>query len=379
MKKVLFVATVFRFFNFEKSDMEILSSMGFEIHTASNMYGYKDLGDDGTLNSIHTTNHQIDFGRSPLSKQSVIAYKQLKKLLNENHYDLIHCHTPVAAAILRVSAIRARKRGAKVIYTDHGFHFHKKTSLLSWLLYCPIEFVLAKVTDCIITINKEDLNLIKKFPIKEVRYIPGVGVDTSFISNLAVNKSQVRKSFNIPEDAFLIMSIGELCVRKNHEVIIKAISKLSDNEIYYLIFGSGDRLDYLKRLTNELGLNNRVIFAGKLPHVDVLKYAHVSDIGAIPSLIEGLGLAGIETMAAGKPLIGSNIHGINDYLINGVTGISCSPHDIDGFASAIEKLKSDKAFYSDCSNAASQKSKEFDINIVRDLMRKYFSEFVRES
>lgn len=379
MKKVLFVATVYKFLNFERSDMGILKDMGFEIHTATNMGEADWLKDEGDLDYLGVVKHQIDFARSPFSLQSLKAYRQLKKLMDENQYDLIHCHTPVAAAIARLAAKYSKKKGTKVLYTDHGFHFHKSSGWKNWLLYYPIEYIMAFYTDMIIAINKEDFGVIQRFHVKDKRYIPGVGVDVKYISKLQPNRDLLRNRFNIPSNAYVILSVGELSERKNHEVIIKALSKVARDDVYYLICGTGSIRDELEKLARECKLENRVIFAGYTPHETICELGHVVDIGAIPSLIEGLGLAGIEIMAAGKPLIGSNIHGINDYLINGVTGISCSPHDIDGFASAIEKLKSDKAFYSDCCNAASQKSKEFDISIVRDLMRKYYCECLCES
>ncbi len=374
MKKVLFVATVFRFFNFEKSDMQILSDMGYEIHTASNMIDYIDHRDDGTLQGLQIEKHQVAFGRSPLSKKSITAYRQLKKILSEYHFDIIHCHTPVASAILRLAAIKTRKKGTKIIYTDHGFHFHKKSSIASWLLYFPVEYFMSFFTDLIITINKEDLRLIKKFPVKQVRYIPGVGVDTDFIAKQDVDSSLIRKQFNVPEKSFLIVSIGELSTRKNHEVIIRAIAEIKESNLYYLIFGVGDKKDYLADLCIRLGIQERVIFAGNYPHNEICKYIHAADIGAIPSLIEGLGLVGIETLAAGKPLVGSNVHGINDYLINNITGVSCNPKDVKGFKDAINKLRTDKDFYAECCKAALLKAKEFDINIVRDLMKHYYNE-----
>lgn len=88
VKKVLFVATVFRFLHFEKSDMEILKKKEYEIHTATNMTGYDWLSDDGSLDYLELHKHQIDFGRSPFSKNTFEAYRQLKVLLKEEHFDV---------------------------------------------------------------------------------------------------------------------------------------------------------------------------------------------------------------------------------------------------------------------------------------------------
>lgn len=373
-KKVLFVATVFRFLQFEKSDMEILKKKGCEIHTATNMISYDWLSDDGSLDYLELHKHQIDFGRSPFSKNTFEAYRQLKALLKEEHFDLIHTHTPVASAILRLAANSARRKGTKVIYTDHGFHFHKSSPCKNWILYYPMEYILAFYSDMIITINREDYNVIRNFPVKKKKYIPSVGVDVDSIANLVVDKKKIRREFNIPEDAFLILSIGELSIRKNQEVIIRALSNVRNNNVYYLLCGTGDRQNYLKNLTKELGVNDRVIFAGYQTYDKVKQIVHSADLGALPSLIEGLGLAGIELMAASKPVIASGVHGIKDYVLNGITGITCLPHDVGGFTQAIETFISNKALYQTCCQNALNKAKEFDIDIVRKKMVKNYKE-----
>lgn len=374
MKKVLFVATVYKFFNFEKSDMSILRSMGYEIHTASNMEESNWLKDDGTLDELNPVKHQIDFGRSPFSIQTIRAYRQLKLLMDNNRFDIIHCHTPVASAISRLASIKSRKKGTKVIYTDHGFHFHKKSSIKNWMLFYPIEYLMAFFTDMIITINKEDFDVIRKFHTPLKRYIPGVGVDIKKISETSYNSKEIRQKFKIPEDAFLIISVGELSYRKNQGVIIKAIAKLKKTNIYYILCGTGQMESSYKELANELSIEDRVIFAGFQPQVEVFKIAHASDIGALPSLIEGLGLAGIETMAAGKPVVASGVHGIKDYVIDNETGMTCDPYSVNDFANAIKRMYTDKSYYDHCCKCAFEKSKEFDINKVKKLMISYYQE-----
>lgn len=372
MKKVLFVATVFRFLNFEISDMKILKEMGYEIHTATNMYEAEWLQDDGSLDYLKLHKHQIDFGRSPFLRQNFTAYHQLKKIIKEEKFELMHCHTPVAAAIARLAACKAHKRGMKVMYTSHGFHFHKTSSKKNWILFYPIEWIMAFFTDMIITINREDYRVIQRFYVKEKCYIPGVGVNTESITKLSVDKNAYRKKYNIPINAFLILSIGELSDRKNHEVIIRAIAQCKSSNIYYLICGIGEKKEELKKLCIHLGVSEKINFAGQLSHDEVLKLCHVCEIGALPSKIEGLGLAGIETMAAGKPIIGSNVHGIKDYIIDGITGITCEPNNVNQFANAIDRLHNDKEFYMSCANNALPIAKQFDIAETKKAMERNY-------
>jgi glycosyltransferase involved in cell wall biosynthesis len=227
------------------------------------------------------------------------------------------------------------------MYTCHGFHFHNSSSKKNWLLYYPAEKFLSRFCDYIVTINKEDFNRAKTFHCKNVRYIPSVGVDINRIKELKINKAEKREEIGVPDDKILVISAGELIERKNHEVIIRALGKLQDPDIYYAIAGKGPLLDRLKQVASEVGIPDRVLFLGF--RTDVFELYHAADISAFPSKIEGLGLAGVEAMAAGIPLVSSNVHGILDYVIDGKTGYAIPPNDVDGFASALEKLAHDPA------------------------------------
>ena len=348
MKKVLIVVSVVSFIEwFNKENVEYLrSELGCEVHIACNFDYMDDTDEERTkayLDKIRAEGvvlHNIHFARSPLSKDNIAAYSELKKIIDSQRFDLIHCHTPTASILTRLAARGARKSGSVVMYTCHGFHFHNAAPKKNWMIYYPIEKFCSRFCDYIVTINKEDYNRAKTFHTKNVRYIPGAGVDISRIKNTKVDKQAYKKSIGIPEDCVMLLSVGEMIERKNHEVIIRALGKLQNKNIYYVICGKGPLKEHLENLAKELGLAENVVFLGF--RRDIPELCHTADISAFPSRIEGLGLAGIEAMAAGVPLVSSNVHGILDYVIDGKTGYACDPEDVDGFANAISKLATDK-------------------------------------
>ena len=127
--------------------------------------------------------------RFPLSKGNLQAISQIKNLVSENQYDIVHCHTPIAAMCTRVACKKLRKEGLKVIYTAHGFHFYKGAPMLNWLVYYPIEKICSFWTDVLITINQEDYELAKhKMRAKKVEYVSGVGIDVDKFKNTIVDK-----------------------------------------------------------------------------------------------------------------------------------------------------------------------------------------------
>ncbi|MGD6968567.1 glycosyltransferase family 4 protein [Rossellomorea vietnamensis] len=292
------------------------------------------------LESQNIVVHDIQFRRSPFSLKNIVGYKEIKKVLENNHFDLIHCHTPVAAMVTRVAASSIRRKGTKVIYTAHGFHFYKGAPLKNWLLFYPVERWLARYTDLLITINKEDYIRAKKsFRPGKVEYLPGVGINIDKFSKVKVNKYEKLKELNLPNDAFVLLSVGELNKNKNHETVIKAISILNNPNLYYIICGQGSLENQLKDLIKELKLENKIKLLGF--RKDIPEICKVSDIFIFPSFREGLSVALMEAMASELSVVCSNIRGNSDLIENGKGGFLVEPDNVKGFATAIDHILKD--------------------------------------
>lgn len=260
--------------------------------------------------------YQMPWSRSPFSKGNFAAIKQLRKIVKEGGYDIVHCHTPICAACTRLACKPLRKNGLKVIYTAHGFHFFNGAPLKNWLIYYPIEWLCAFWTDVLITITKEDYELAKKhMHAKRVEYVPGVGIDVAKFRDAKVDRAAKRAEIGVPEDAFLIISVGELNENKNHEAVLREMAKIADSgqqtadrelpllhdiptsNIHYIIAGTGDKHDYLLKLAEEMDLANRFHLLGR--RNDVPELLKVSDLFVLPSLREGLNVSMQEGKASG--------------------------------------------------------------------------------
>lgn len=311
--KILYVTTISLTMNsFFKPHIEMLVREGHHVDIACN---YNDLALDKLYDELGCAFYQIDFSRSPLSADNIKAYRQLKRVIEDGGYDVVHCHTPNAAVITRLVCRKyRRKNGLKVFYTAHGFHFYKGAPKLNWMVFYPIEKFCSRFTDKLITINTEDYELAKRnFKAKEVHYVPGVGVDLSRFENVQVDRAAKRREIGVPEDAFLLLSVGELNENKNHQVIIKALAKLNNPNVHYAIAGVGNKREYLLELASKLGVSAQVHLLGY--RKDIPELNHSADVFCFPSLREGLPVSVIEAMACGLPIICSRIRGSID-LIN---------------------------------------------------------------
>lgn len=284
--------------------------------------------------------YDLGFQRSPFSWSNIKAYRDLKKIIDENDYSVIHTHTPVASFLVRLAC--RKKRTSKVIYTAHGFHFFKGAPIKNWILYYTIEKFLSKYTDILITINSEDYSLAQKFfKAKNVLYIPGVGLDMNYFDDIKPNHT-FKKELGIPSGSFVLISVGELNDNKNHETIIKAIAKMNIPNIYYLICGDGPNINKLKQLITELKLNDKIKLMGLCKRDDIGMLLKISDIFIFPSYREGLSVALMEAMACGLPVVCSDIRGNRDLIDNEKGGLLIKPNDQDGFIKAIIKLYGDR-------------------------------------
>lgn len=376
MKKMLMLATTAAMIEqFNKNNMLILEEMGYEVHVAGNWKEGNPISDERLakfkewIEEHHGKYFHIPSTRKPTDlKNNINAYKTVLKLIQENKYEFIHCHTPIGSVIGRLAA---HKTKTKIIYTAHGFHFYKGAPLINWLVYYPVERFLSRWTDMLITINKEDYNRAKRcFHAKRTEYIPGVGIDTEKFGESNQKKEELRRTLNIGENELIFISVGEVNSNKNHELVIRALAKISNPDIKYYICGRGPLEEQLRLLSKELKIEKQVYILGYQENVK--EYLKCADVFVFPSKREGLGLAALEAMASGLPLIGSDIHGIKDYLKNEINGCCINPDSVETMCVAINKMVRDEEFRRKCGINNLETVKKFDVKESNAAMKKLY-------
>ena len=370
-KTVLMIASVAGMIDsFNQDNIRLLSKMGYQLHVAGNFYEgnssitrMEEFRQELEQQGIHPI--QVPMPRSPLQFGAILkSYRMVKALSKEHQYEIVHCHSPVGSVVARLACRKERKNGTKVIYTAHGFHFYKGASQIAWMLYYPIEKFCSRFTDVLITINSEDYQLAQGLHAKEVVYVPGVGVDTEAFQNVKVDTHEKRLEFGISDEDFLFISVGELSKRKNHETAIRALSQIRDTSVKYLIVGCGPLEHDLKQLVNELGMTDRIVFAGY--RSDIKELLHTADAFVFPSRQEGLPVALMEAMAVGMPVVCSRIRGNVDLIEDGKGGYLYHPVDVDGFAVGMKKIIA--AGGTDMGSLNQQVIQQFDICAINQFM-----------
>ena len=338
MKKLLITSTDLMMIQFLVPHVKHLSEQGFHVEIACSDVGGRMDEVRRAVAGYARTVHTVRLERSPLAPNNLKGYGDMKRLLAEHHYDIIWTNEPVMGVVTRLAARKLRKAGTKVLYMCHGFHFFKGASLPHWLIFYPVERFMSRFCDMIVTINREDEARAKTFHCPKVEYIHGIGVNTDRLRRKD-EQSDIRAELGLQENDLLVLSVGELNENKNHQVIIRAISKLNDDKIHYAICGKGDRLEALQALAKKLGMEKNVHFLGY--RTDVVDICSRADIFAHPSMREGLSVASLEAMYCGLSLVASDTRGIQDYTVEGQSGYLRNSEDADGFAEAIGCLAAD--------------------------------------
>lgn len=337
--KALFTATVRSHIGqFHMPFIKELKSRGYEVHAA-----YKDNSEQksGLDTSAIDKVFEVPFSRSPLGLSNIAAFFALKKIIRQNDYDVIHCNTPMGAVITRLAAAGARKRGTKVVYTAHGFHFYKGASKLNWRLFYPVEKFLSRYTDALITINTEDYNVATKndFKSKKIYRVNGVGVDLSrFHSVSAEEQAEIRSEYGYDKNDFIMIYPADFCNRKNQNMLFDMMKILLEKHKNFILIlpGSTENAAPFIEYAKEVGVYDNLDITGY--RNDIYNLVALSDLSLSSSRQEGLPVNLIEAMAVGNPIVATDVRGNNDLVKNRKNGFLVKLNDSAAMADAVLRI-----------------------------------------
>jgi len=255
----------------------------------------------------------------------------LSRLLRNEKINILHTHGYFGSTFGRVAAIFARVP-VVLVHVHSTYYGYKKRNIV-------IEKLLSFFTDKTICVSEA----VKRFVV-EIEGIAekktclihnGVEIPGTFEADPSVN----RNSFSFSEEDYVAITIASLTPNKGHRVLIDAIKIISPkyNDLRLLIVGDGPLRDNLGAYAEELQLSSKIVFTGQRDDINLL--LKLADIFILPSMErEGLGIAIIEAMAVGLPVIGTRLGGIPEVIEEDVNGLLFAPGNSEELAAAIEKL-----------------------------------------
>lgn len=371
MKKVLLVATVqSHIAQFHRFLAEILHANGCEVHVAAkNNLAEKN----GLTIDFADKIFDVPLSRSPKNKDNIIAYRQLKSIIDAEHYDVIHCNTPMGGIVTRLAARKARRKGTKVFYTAHGFHFYEGSPKWNWIVYYPIEKYFSHYTDTLITITQEDYKLAsEKFHCK-VEHIHGVGVNEGrYFTITKHEKSVQREKMGFKKEQKIILCIGELNENKNQSMAIRMMHKIVKTypDALLLLAGNGPLQQFLETLILQEGLQNNIKMLGYVTNLQ--DYQHIIDLQICCSKREGLPLNVVESMLSGNAVIAASNRGHHELIHNGENGFLVPQNDSEEMANRVLQIFKNEQLKKEIESKAHEYAMNYGFKAVKkELMRIY--------
>ncbi len=292
------------------------------------------------LSAAFDTLKEVPWSRNPLAvTRNARSMLGLRDFVRRGNYDIVHVHTPIAAFLTRLSLRKLRKRSSiQIIYTAHGFHFHKEGSRVKNALFVLLEKLAGRWTDFLIVINKEDLLFARRYrivPPDRIAHFPGIGIDVQSFSPANVSMgdvARVRRELGLSESDQIFLVVAEFHPRKRHADILEAFSRLQRPNCFLVLAGMGKLNSRIQVKIARLGLTKQVLWAGFRSDIQTLM--SISTAVVLPSEREGLPRSIMEALCLGTPVIGSDIRGTRD-LLEGGCGLLVRLGDVEGFARAM--------------------------------------------
>jgi glycosyltransferase involved in cell wall biosynthesis len=275
------------------------------------------------------------------------VYFEIKKLLGELQPDVVHTHSAKAGILGRFAGHALKGKWAKgrpaVVHTIHGLAFHPYQSNLVNKLYIAVEKAAAKRTDCFISVADAMTQQALAAGIgRAEQYVTAYSAieEGDFLEPISKERRmEFRRKYGIAEDAVALVTIARLFELKGHDYIIESARELSKRfaNCVWLFVGDGNLSDHYKRLVRELGLAERIRFAGLLPPGQIPLAIQSCDILVHCSLREGLARALPQAMLCGRPAVSFDVDGAAE-VVNENTGRLIEPESVEQLIEACAEL-----------------------------------------
>ena len=318
MKKILYVAsTMSHIENFHRDYINALREMGHKVYVMANGQG---------------ADYNVPFEKSFFSEKNKFARKEIKKILKAEQFDCILLNTTLAAFHTRLALKNSAR--PRVVNLVHGYLFSSDTGFVKTKILKFCEKFVAKKTDSVIVMNREDAEYAEKYKLTKgkVYFTRGMGVKFRPLSG-----SNIRKRLNL-EDKFILTFVGELSGRKNQRFLIMQMPEIlkSIPNAHLCLVGDGDKREECTELINSLSLSNSVTLLGN--RQDVSDILSATDLYVSSSIIEGMPFNVLEAMSLGLVSVLSDIKGHRDICADNEYGFLFKYGSAEQFVDLVKKV-----------------------------------------
>ena len=253
-------------------------------------------------------------------------HRYLRTLQSEHHFDLIHVHgvRPLAAT---------KSLGLPVVFTNHSSGFlarHHAGIIRKWRTHRLLAHVHALIGP-----SDELVESAQFFGYRGPANMIANGVDAE---RFTPGEGTKRKAWNISENDTVILLARRLVFKNGVIGFSEAVAQMTAANFRIVIAGDGPDRAKMTEIFDKARRLERCLFLGRISNTDMPDIFRSADVSVLPSLAEATSIAGLEAMASGLPLVGTNVGGIPTIIADGVTGLIVPPRDPIALAQALDRL-----------------------------------------
>ena len=366
MSKALFTASTYsHIVNFHRPYLAAFRQLGWTVEVACG-------GTPMEIPEAHRVVY-IPFEKEMLSPRNITAWRQLRRLMKEERYDLVTCRTPLASFFTRM-AVRGLRNRPKVACTAHGYLFGEENSGAKNLLLSTAEGLAAPVTDLLMTMNRWDTQYAKAHGLgKEIVEVPGIGLDTGRLRPVSgEERAALRSEWGIAEGEILLLCAAEFSGRKSQQVLIRAMTRLPER-VKLALPGQGSLREACMALAAQLGVEERVLFPGQ---VQMAPWYGAADLAVSASRSEGLPFNIMEAMYYGLAVVASRVKGHTDLLEESGAGLLYPYGDWAACAGCIQELLQDPGLVERMGERGRQAVRAYTLDRVQPVIMAQYERLV---
>lgn len=303
---------------------------------------------------------------------------KLRKFLKKEKFDVIHLHTAKAGFIGSVASVNLPH---KIIYTGHCWRFKQKQTAIEKFIYYYFDKMICWFSDFVTVLSDYEYKygIDNKLINANDSKVVSMSIDADRFNNVDAQISRAdRMKFNIPENAFIVGTVGRIALQKDPEAFVSIAADLMSkiDNIYFLWVGDGDLRERMVKLAGDSDVDDRLVITGRQDSKDIPGLLSIMDVFLFTSRFEGLPISILEAMAAKKFVVATGVDSIPEVVLDGKTGWIFNPGDHKKAALIVEEIHNNKQKYSSIPeiafelinqrySPASKMSEEF-----RDIYRK---------
>lgn len=331
-----------------------LVDLGHEVHSVVPAPA-QDCADvmDGVRLVFYRARDRVSYGRADngyvRSPKAAVALSlgravlRLCQVVEEHEIDVIHAHWAIPMGF--VGALVKRATGTPLMITTHGRDVYVNPEAGAivptlWYVRPFLKFALRQA-DSVIAVSRDCRHYAVEAgaPPERVTVIYN-GVDTTRFFPREVNGTEIRSQLDVSPATRLILFVGSLTAYKGVDTLLRAMTEIvvAEPEAVAMIVGDGPEREALTAMRDALGLEDRVIFLGSVPNLELATYENGCDVFVLPSRRESFGIAAVEAMACGKPVVGTRAGGLVEVIEDNKTGLLVEPDNVSQLAEAIVRV-----------------------------------------